>query len=86
MRRLHRETLPLEWAQGVAESYVREKMKNSLSLVRKRTLWRQAPASEKQVDFLMKMGIRLPSHLTRGEASELIAKLVWENRLVEMFG
>lgn len=65
--------LPLEWAQGVAETYVRERRYRSLGLVDRGREWREAPANENQLNFLKSAGVEIPSGLTKGQASDMIS-------------
>lgn len=58
-----------------AEAYVREHLQDSVKLVDRKTRWRKAPASEKQIRALRNKGISVPEGLTKGQASHLIGML-----------
>jgi hypothetical protein len=64
--------LPLGYAQGVAEDWVRKNANTILS--DKGAGWRRILATEKQLTALGKFGIKPGPGLTRGEASDLLAK------------
>lgn len=62
--------LPLDYAQGVAEEYVRQ---NGLGwFAGKDAPWRSRPASERQLELLRSLGVQAPSGLTREGAQDLI--------------
>lgn len=61
--------LPLDYAVGAAEDWVRSQSTNSLA--RKDAKWRNDPPSEKQLAALERFGIR-DSNLTKGDASDLL--------------
>ncbi|QVL37011.1 DEAD/DEAH box helicase [Aminirod propionatiphilus] len=63
--------LPLGYAQGLAEDFVRQR--GSL-LARKNAKWRKNEVSEGQLRLLDKLGIAFRQGMTRGEASTLIDK------------
>lgn len=70
-RPLCEEPLPFGYAQGVAEDYVR--LNASRTLVAKDAPWRRKPATEKQLDMLVKWKIpHDPRSISSGEASALI--------------
>jgi superfamily II DNA or RNA helicase len=68
------ERLPLDYAQGAAEDYVRRT--GAQALVDPRAAWRTRPASERQLQALRRF--RLPSTpgLTAGEASDQLARAI----------
>ena len=69
-RKLSDIVLPLGYAMGVCEDFVR---KNSISLhSRKDAPWRKDSATEKQINALQKMGIDFNPGLTKGEAADLM--------------
>jgi ATP-dependent helicase IRC3 len=68
---LIRAGLPLGYAQGVAEDYVRSK--GAVGLVWAGAHWREQPATEKQIKWLRWQGILFQPGLTKGEASDLIS-------------
>lgn len=74
IRQTLREGLSLEYAQGVAEDHVRQA--GAESLVSQGAAWRLAPASVKQLTVMQRMRMGPAPGLTRGEASDLIAKRV----------
>lgn len=73
-RQILRESVTLELAQGLAEDHVRQA--GAAALVTQAADWRTAPASAKQLDLLRRMRLRPAPGLTRGEASDLIAKRI----------
>ncbi|MBC8229495.1 DEAD/DEAH box helicase [bacterium] len=64
----------LSWAFGLAESEARRVTRGNLTLVDKNALWRQDPATDKQIAKLAEFGVYRTS-LTKGEASDLLAQL-----------
>lgn len=80
---LHPKPLPLEWAQGVAESKAREVLRGDLRLVRRQAGWRGLPPSEGQIQVLRRLGVE-PSAVTRGEASDIISLAQWNTRLARL--
>jgi ATP-dependent helicase IRC3 len=64
--------LPLHYAQGVAEDWARKA--GAGALVDPNAAWRSEPATEKQRAALRRCRIGLASTLTRGEASDLLAR------------
>ena len=79
---LHGRSLPLDWAQGVVESRLREVLGN-LALVRKKARWRTERASEGQVALLKKAGL-WSEGMTRGEASDTILRWRWDRIIRKM--
>jgi hypothetical protein len=63
--------LPLDYAQGTAEDYARKV--GARALVDPKAMWRQAPATDRQLAALRRRRIRARAGLTRGEASDLLA-------------
>jgi hypothetical protein len=68
------DTLPLAYAQGLAEDYARHL--GVVRLVEAEAPWRQHPATEKQTALLRKLGLAVRSDLTKGEATDLLAAVV----------
>jgi ATP-dependent helicase IRC3 len=68
------DTLPLPYAQGLAEDYARHL--GVARLVEAEAPWRQHPATEKQTALLRKLGIATQAGLTKGEAAELLAAVL----------
>lgn len=65
--------MPLGYALGVCEDYVRQAKTNFSNVSRKDASWRNYPATEKQILALKNLGIPFKAQgLTRGEASKLI--------------
>jgi len=64
--------LPLGYAQGVAEDYVRQNAKN-LKLIDREAHWRREPASDKQLSQLKKWKVPFFGEITKGEAAELLS-------------
>jgi hypothetical protein len=58
-----------------AEDFVKNQFPDLLPLVRLRTPWRRAPATEKQIRVLRRRKIEVPPGLTKGQASHLIGML-----------
>src|SRR6266516_91237 len=70
------DTLPLPYAQGLAEDYARHL--GVARLVEAEAPWRQQPATEKQTALLRKLGIAAHAGLTKGEAAGLLAAVLRE--------
>jgi hypothetical protein len=68
------DTLPLPYAQGLAEDYARHL--GVARLVEAEAPWRQHPATEKQTALLRKLGMATRAGLTKGEAAELLAAVL----------
>jgi hypothetical protein len=68
------DTLPLPYAQGLAEDYARHL--GVARLVEAEAPWRQHPATEKQTALLRKLGLTARAGLTKGEAAELLAAVL----------
>ncbi len=80
---LHLGTLPLEWAQGVAEGKAREMLGGKLTLIDREASWRAKPVSDGQKEILRKLSVS-PEGMTRGEASDIITAANWNRRLVSL--
>jgi len=74
VKRLSDTELPLNYAQGVAEDWIRRHAKTILA--DKSAPWREAPATDKQLAALRKFGITPPKGLTRGRASDLLDECI----------
>jgi ATP-dependent helicase IRC3 len=68
------DTLPLPYAQGLAEDYARHL--GVARLVEAEAPWRQQPATEKQTALLRKLGTAPRAGLTKGEAADLLAAVL----------
>src|SRR5207244_11986039 len=68
------DTLPLGYAQGLAEDYARHL--GVARLVEAEAPWRQHPATEKQTALLHKLGVATHQGLTKGEAADLPAAVL----------
>jgi hypothetical protein len=68
------DTLPLAYAQGLAEDYARHL--GVARLVETEAPWRQHPATEKQMALLRKLGMRARTGLTKGEAADLVSAVL----------
>ena len=68
------DTLPLAYAQGLAEDYARHL--GAARLVEAEAPWRQHPASEKQTALLRKLGLAARPGLTKGEAADLLSAVL----------
>ncbi len=66
---IHR-SLPLAYAQGVAEDVIRDR--NAHHLTSTQADWRTKPATDSQLEILHRMGAQLTPTISRGEASEII--------------
>ncbi len=62
--------LPLDYAQGVAEDYVRGL--GTLALIDSNASWRNHPITDKQMALLDKLHIDYSSDINKGQASDLI--------------
>lgn len=65
-----------EKAMKVADKYIRDNYSDSLRLVNTKKKWRAVPASDKQKALLRKLGQKDADKLSKGEASNLISKLL----------
>jgi len=68
------DTLPLPYAQGLAEDYARHL--GVVRLVEVEAPWRQQPATEKQTALLRKLEIAGRADLTKGEAADRLAAVL----------
>ena len=68
------DTLPLPYAQGLAEDYARHL--GVARLVEAEAPWRQQPATEKQMVLLRKLGVAVRAGVTKGEAADLLAAVL----------
>jgi hypothetical protein len=68
------DTLPLPYAQGLAEDYARHL--GVARLVEAEAPWRQHPATEKQTALLRKLGIAARPGWTRGEAADVLSAVL----------
>src|SRR5947209_1845043 len=68
------DTLPLPYAQGLAEDYARHL--GVARLVEAEAPWRQQPATEKQTALLRRLGMAARAGLTKGEAADLLAAVL----------
>jgi hypothetical protein len=68
------DTLPLAYAQGLAEDYARHL--GVARLVEAEAPWRQHPATEKQMALLRKLGVATRQGLTKGEAADLLSAVL----------
>ena len=69
---LSRDVLPLDYALGVGEDYVRRR--TDAAMLSKDAGWRKYPASGKQLALMKRLGIPYAGDVSRGEASELIER------------
>jgi superfamily II DNA or RNA helicase len=65
--------LPLSWAQGTAEDYARNVA--SAVLIDKTARWRGDPATDRQLEQLLRYGIPHGKNITKGEAIDLMAEI-----------
>jgi hypothetical protein len=68
------DTLPLAYAQGLAEDYARHL--GVARLVEAEAPWRQHPTTEKQTALLRRLGVATRAGLTKGEAADLLAAVL----------
>jgi superfamily II DNA or RNA helicase len=68
------ETLPLAYAQGLAEDFARQQ--GVVHLVDVEAPWRQQPASAKQAALMQKLGLAVPAGVTKGEAADLLSAVL----------
>lgn len=71
-QKLADETLPLGYALGTCEDYVRQLNNKYSNASLKDATWRGLPATDKQLSALSNMGITYSPDITRGEASALL--------------
>jgi hypothetical protein len=70
--------LTLDYAQGVAEDYVRAA--GAWNLADPGASWRGIPASIKQIDLLKKLGVEYKIGISKGEASDLLSRRFMSRR------
>jgi hypothetical protein len=68
------DTLPLSYAQGLAEDYARHL--GVVRLVEAEAPWRQQSATEKQTALLRKLGVAVPPGVSKGEAADLLSAVL----------
>ena len=68
------DTLPLPYAQGLAEDYARHL--GVVRLVEAEAPWRQHSATDKQTALLRKLGMAVRAGLTKGEAADLLSAVL----------
>jgi len=68
------DTLPLAYAQGLAEDYARHL--GVVRLVEAEAPWRQHPATEKQTALFHKLGTATRQGMTKGEAADLLSAVL----------
>jgi hypothetical protein len=66
--------LPLDYAQGTAEDYIRRA--GALPLADPHASWRQRPPSERQLEALRRFRVTIPTGLTAGDASDYLAQAI----------
>jgi ATP-dependent helicase IRC3 len=71
--------LDLGYAQGVAEELIRERGKTAIA--DKEAAWRQRSASRGQRGKAYHLGVSIPADATAGEASDLIAEAILNERI-----
>ena len=76
---LHPEPLPLEYAQGVAEDWVRGQ--GGSAFARKDAQWRRLPPSAKQLALARELGLHFPDGTTREGAHEALQAAMAQARL-----
>jgi ATP-dependent helicase IRC3 len=76
---LHPEPLPLEYAQGVAEDWVRGQ--GGAGFARKDARWRRLPPSAKQVALAKVLGVTFPDGTTREGAHDALEAAMAHARL-----
>ena len=80
IRRLSDVELPLGYALGVCEDYIRSLGGARYAL--KDAKWRKEPASDTQITWLQKKGIPYTANISKGEANDLLAP-VFNERATE---
>ena len=65
-------SMPLGWAQAMAEQTARLLQNGKANLVDPSAPWRSHPITEAQRDRMMKAKIRIPAGCTKGQASDLM--------------
>jgi ATP-dependent helicase IRC3 len=68
------DSLPLDYAMGVAEDCARQE--GATALLDPSAAWRNAPATEKQITALRRWKVTIPPGLTKGKASDLLAAVI----------
>lgn len=75
-RCLTKSPMPVEWAQGQGEQWVRRNRVESLKVLRRDLRWINEPASEGQLNSLRKAKKDIPNGLKKGQASRMISMLI----------
>ncbi len=63
--------LPLEYAQGVAQDYVRSI--RAIALIDTNAHWRSQEPTDKQISLIKQLGIKASTDINKGQASDLIS-------------
>lgn len=71
-QKLSDEPLPMGYALGVCEDYVRQMNARYATVSRKDAEWRSLPATDKQKTALQNMGLIFDENINRGQASVLL--------------
>jgi len=74
------ESPDFETALAEADDHVSKNYGMNERLYSKGAIWRQAPASEKQVELLQKLGVPIPPQLSKGQASMMIDLVLGSRR------
>lgn len=77
---LSAQPMPVEWAQGVAESKAHKLLAGQTGHIERSARWLGREPSDAQRQFLESLGLRADG-LTRGEASDLLTRHHWQQRL-----
>jgi len=72
--------MPVEWAQGVAESRAHKLLAGQTGVIERSARWLDREPSDAQRRFLKNIGVRADG-LSRGDASDLLARHYWHQRL-----
>ena len=73
MKRITDGELPLSWAQGAAEDHARNVA--ATVVIDKTARWRRDPATDKQIEQLLRYGISHDKNITKGEAIDLMKEI-----------
>lgn len=63
-----------------ADAYIKKEFPSAASLVGQNSTWRKEPPTEKQIKFLRKAGFPGAEKISKGEASNMISKLIAQRK------
>jgi superfamily II DNA or RNA helicase len=79
-RLINKKPVPLEWAQGTGETFVRRNRAEAIKVLRRDSRWQNEEPTEGQLEALRKAGKIIMPGLTRGKASRMISLIIANSR------